>query len=389
MKHEKENFSLRSALTSTIAVIFLIWLGVACSIAFTSNTQNSSRGSAEILQTNDAALRESPCADALRQLTVCLEANNRALAIMRASNLEAITVMQDVQTGALVAFAASEPAKLDVNTHVLPLSLSKLLLAASWWDNQQPDSSFDSTKGSATAQNPAFRSKVSVHEVLVGGSDSAGRQMALQLRKSVGTEAVLGDFERYGFVLRQDSEPDEKFWSEVPAMWKSRLVSTSAHIELSHQTADTEWADALSIGETKMSVTVLYMSRFLQAVGNQGVMLTPVAREKAVDKKTPPPHRNPKRVMKETAAQRLQAAMRDTVQRGTATSIATALEKTGWQIGGKTGSAKSDGWFAGLVFDPKGNARFTVATFVRHGGRGGGAAAKLSADLARFIMDGR
>jgi hypothetical protein len=30
-----------------------------------------------------------------------------------------------------------------------------------------------------------------------------------------------------------------------------------------------------------------------------------------------------------------------------------------------------DGWFAGLIFDPQGKARFTVATYVRHGGLGG------------------
>jgi hypothetical protein len=33
------------------------------------------------------------------------------------------------------------------------------------------------------------------------------------------------------------------------------------------------------------------------------------------------------------------------------------------------------GWFAGLVFDSSGKARFTVATFVRHGGPGGDNAA--------------
>jgi len=45
----------------------------------------------------------------------------------------------------------------------------------------------------------------------------------------------------------------------------------------------------------------------------------------------------------------------------------------------------TDGWFAGLVFDPQGKARFTVATFVRHGGRGGENAATISAQLARFL----
>jgi cell division protein FtsI/penicillin-binding protein 2 len=80
--------------------------------------------------------------------------------------------------------------------------------------------------------------------------------------------------------------------------------------------------------------------------------------------------------MKENTAVRLQTAMRDVVQRGSAQAIAHTLDGTGWHIGGKTGTGpglvgpQSDGWFAGLVFDPEGKARFTVATFVRHGGRG-------------------
>lgn len=46
-----------------------------------------------------------------------------------------------------------------------------------------------------------------------------------------------------------------------------------------------------------------------------------------------------------------------------------------------------DGWFAGLVFDPQGKARFTVATYVRHGGRGGENAAIISAQLARYLIE--
>ena len=98
--------------------------------------------------------------------------------------------------------------------------------------------------------------------------------------------------------------------------------------------------------------------------------------------------------MKESTALRLQSAMRDCVQRSTAKSIAQALANTSWQIGGKTGSgtallpkgAQVDGWFAGLIFDPQGKAQFTVATFVRSGGYGGDNAAKISAELARYII---
>jgi cell division protein FtsI/penicillin-binding protein 2 len=89
-------------------------------------------------------------------------------------------------------------------------------------------------------------------------------------------------------------------------------------------------------------------------------------------------------------------AMIDTVKRGTATRIASALEGIGWAIGGKTGTGgragapmnEQDGWFAGLVFDRQGKARYTVATFVRRGGLGGGSAAEISAQMARLVTDG-
>ncbi|HKY04015.1 MAG TPA: penicillin-binding transpeptidase domain-containing protein [Blastocatellia bacterium] len=332
------------------------------------------------------ALAGSPCAT----VSVCAAANRRASEIMNANRLEAVTVVQDVRTGAVIVFAASQPSRLDVTTPVMPLSLSKLLLSASWWDNRQPDLSFDSTRGSANAQNPAYRSRVSVHEMLVGGSDSAGRQMAIALRKSVGTKRVIEDLKRYGFGPRTGLPLDNAFWGELAPSWKTRLVPAPAYISLSDESNDSEWAEALSLGETDMSVTALHVSRFLQAVGNNGVMLTPVAVEQQL---TLSPAK-PTRIMQEPTALRLQSAMRDTVERGTAKSIAQALENTGWRIGGKTGSGpgpqpigpQSDGWFAGLIFDPQGKARFTVATFVRHGGAGGGNAAKVSAELARFLI---
>jgi membrane peptidoglycan carboxypeptidase len=332
----------------------------------------------------------------LAQHAVCLAANKRALEIMGAHRLKAIIVVQDVQTGAVVAFAASQPSELDVGTPVSPLSLAKLWLAASWWDNRQPDSNFDSTKGTPDQQNPARQSRLSVHEILAGGNDFAGKRMAIALRKSVGTRTAIEDFKRYGFGQRSTSPRDNTFWDELAPAWKTRLLPAPAYISLSDETNDEEWAEALSIGEIDMQVTALHVSRFLQAVGNDGVMLPPRARE---EQSTPSPAPRPAlnnsiRVMQESTAHRLQSAMRDCVQRGTAKSIAKALENTGWQIGGKTGSGTAllpkgsqiDGWFAGLIFDPEGKARFTVATFVRSGGYGGENAAKISAELARYLI---
>jgi cell division protein FtsI/penicillin-binding protein 2 len=176
---------------------------------------------------------------------------------------------------------------------------------------------------------------------------------------------------------------------------RERLVPAPAYTSLNAGTKDGEWADTLSLGETNFIVTPLHISRFMQAVGNHGVMLSPVARPESSGSRGTGSVGIARRVVQESTALRLQGAMRDVVSRGTAQSIAHALDGTGWQIGGKTGTGpgpapigpQSDGWFAGLVFDPEGRARFTVATFVRHGGRGGGNAAMVSAGIARFLIE--
>jgi hypothetical protein len=165
----------------------------------------------------------TPCAQAIAQGVVCDAANEHITEVMRGRKLTAVTVVQNVSTGAFVAIAASHPEKLDVTTHVLPLSLSKILLAASWWDNKQPD-------------------RVDVHEMLVGGSDSAGRELAIALRKAIGTDKAIADFARYGF-----GRADERFWGDLEAEWRQRLTPPPALIELGGETNDRDWADVLSL----------------------------------------------------------------------------------------------------------------------------------------------
>jgi hypothetical protein len=46
---------------------------------------------------------------------------------------------------------------------------------------------------------------------------------------------------------------------------------------------------------------------------------------------------------------------------------------------------EQDGWFAGLIFDRQGKARYTEATFVRRGGLGSVHAAEISVLLVRFL----
>lgn len=47
-----------------------------------------------------------------------------------------------------------------------------------------------------------------------------------------------------------------------------------------------------------------------------------------------------------------------------------------------------DGVFAGVIYNRRGVARFTVVTYVRRGGPGGGTAADISADAAALLLEG-
>jgi hypothetical protein len=354
--------------------------------------------------TADSGLADSPCARAMAQGAFCEAANKRAIELMNARGLEAATLVLNAQTARwshsrrrrrqiLVARASSYFELLNVTTPVLPLSLTKLFLAASWWDRGLPDSSFDCVRSSA----PEKTEPMTIPEMIVIGCDLPAKQMAIALRKKIGAEAVLADLKRFGFGPHSKSSRDDSFWAQLAPEWRDILVPAASYTLLSAKTKDSEWADTLSLGETNFVVTVLHISRFLQAVGNKGMLLPSVARKEVsgADTSVANAAAISRRLMKEDTAARLQTAMRDVVERGSAQAIVHVLDGTGWQIGGKTGTGpgpapigpQSDGWFAGLVFDPQGRPRFTVATFVRHGGRGGENAAMISAQLARYLIE--
>jgi transpeptidase family protein len=324
-----------------------------------------------------------PCAASLENGTVCEAANERALELMRHDNLEAIAVLQNVGTGALVAFAASDPAKFNVTTQLLPLSPVKLMAAAAWLEHA----------GARDAENEGL-----LADSIISGNDNAGRKIAGALRHAAGTEKVLEELARYGFPARERkrAELDTAFWAELAPRWRTTLIPTASYHSLGKDTSDKDWEDTLSIGEERFVTTALHLSRFLQAVGNAGIMLPAVARAEPVEAVTEfDSNAKAIRIVSESAAVKLQEVMRGTVERGTAKSARSILAETDWTMGGKTGTGPdpssraagpgSDGCFAGLIFDPQGKARFTVVTFVKHGGLGGSNAARISAELARFL----
>lgn len=318
---------------------------------------------------------------------------------MNAGDLEAATVVLDVPTGALIAFAATPGSnalgkgsgQLKVTTPVLPLSLTKLLLVGSWWDRGLPDRSFDCIRSAA----PEKTEPMTIHEMIVVGCDLPAKQMAIALRKKIGAEGVLSDVERFGFGPRSKSSRDDSFWAALAPEWRDTLVPGASYTLLNAKMKDSEWADTFSLGETNFVVTILHVSRFLQAVGNKGMLMPLVARKEGSDIPVSKTATTARRIMQEKTAERLQAAMREVVQRGSAQAIAHTLDGTGWEIGGKTDTGPGlgssgppyDGWFAGLVFGLQGRARFTVATYVRHGGKGGENAAMISAQLARYLIE--
>jgi cell division protein FtsI/penicillin-binding protein 2 len=332
-----------------------------------------------------------PCANALAQHAICAAANEEAARLIAARHLAGAIVIQDVRTGALVAFAsvpappdsAGKNLNIDVTSPVLPLSLTKVLLAASWWDHEHQINA--SHRGAPT----------DVREMLVTGSDSAGRLLANALREAVGSQVVLDDLNHYGFPpcpTDDEQKIDTSFWQTRAPQWQSRLTPVASCTNLSPDTGTSEWASTLSIGEGSFTATLLHLSRFMQAIGNRGIMLQPALRD--VTTAAPPANPSPaaNKIMEASTASKLESALIDNVERGTAKGIRSRLgPNSKWIIGGKTGTGPAnanpfDGCFAGLLFDDHRQARYTVVAYIKRGGLGGGAAAEISADLFKFIL---
>jgi hypothetical protein len=224
----------------------------------------------------------------------------------------------------------------------LPLSVAKLFLVAIFADRRQQ-----------------FPKELwpDLDLVIAHGNDDAGRHLALKLRRSLGSATVLHYLARLGF----------------PGCTSPHPTNCTT---LSSATADADWADTLSLGEARFRVTPEGLSEFARIIGNAG--LGP----------------DDRRVISSEAARLVQSAMIGTVDFGTAHGIRDLLGELG-TIGGKTGTTAPggrtpyDGLFCGLVFDRAGVPRYTVVTYVRRGGYGGGAAAQISAELAYLLLSAK
>jgi hypothetical protein len=335
--------------------------------------------------------------------TVCEAANRAAARLLAGTGVGGAVVVQDVRTGALVSYAAApgREREADVVTAALPASVWKLLLAAIWWDAGLDDRELPCpaqlTVNGATIRNWGAGDEGAIRvpdEMLVRSCNTAAAEMAVQLRRTLGPRALADGYRRFGVAMVADGAaaptgPDTTFWAGASDDWRRSMSPAPGIVQIGEDDAPETWA-RMALGVERVQVTPLHVSRFLQAVGNGGVMLAPTT-----NRATAAHPSAGRRVMRARTAQRLRGAMLGVVERGTAASVRPLLAGSAWRLGGKTGTAprpgaaKPDGWFAGLVFDASGAPRYTIVAYLRAGGSGAGEPARVAAGMTRFLSGAR
>ena len=299
----------------------------------------------------------------------------------------ASAIVQDVRTGAVLAYAATGDGARGLTEPVLPASVWKLVVAALWWEQGLGDgelacpATLDAGGGRIMRNSTTSPARLAgPHEMLVRSCNTAAAGMALTLRDAMGERGVLDAVRRMGFgpAAGGAGGRDTAFWATRSADFRARMSPAQGRVAV-----DDAWA-GFAIGTPGVQTTPLHVARFLQAIGNEGTMLAPTV-DAALAGRTAG-----QRVMSPGTARRLQAAMLDVVRRGTGTAAARALGDSPWRLGGKTGTLPgeaggTDGWFAGLAFDADGRARYVVVVRLPGGGPGGGAPAQLAGRITRLL----
>jgi cell division protein FtsI/penicillin-binding protein 2 len=335
------------------------------------------------------------------RLTLCAPATLEAARLLEGTGLNGTVIVQDVHNGALVAYAATgtaSQAPFGIKRYALPGSVFKLALSALWWDTGQPDEQLPCpAQVSVSDRRPPIHNFES-HEyasleaptgMLVVSCNTEAILMSMQLRQRIGPEAYIDGLERMGFAVYDSVAPRMPldFWNSSNPAWIRRMSPPPARVKLrqGRRYDAFEWAQT-AIGQGPVDVTPISISRFVAAIGNGGVML-PVTLE--YDRLDQLPEG--RQIMKPSTAAKLQNAMLQVVQKGTGVRAIPILQGTGWNMGGKTGTADvrrghiPDGWFAGLMFGPDGKARYSVVVYLQNGGQGGHSAAPVAAMMTRWF----
>lgn len=333
------------------------------------------------------------------QLTLCNGATRQAWQLLRGVRRTGAVVVQEVATGAVVVYAATggpEDAPAGIRRYAPPGSVFKLALAALWWESDLPPEPTLPCPSTLQVTSRAIISNFGGFDLgtvpgprgmLVPSCNTTAVLMAQQMREQLGEQAFADAYRRYGFVTYFDEPPtgtERDFWSTSSAGWARRMSPPPSRARLGEQTGPAEWAQ-VAIGQGPVDVTVIAVSRFLQAIGNDGVMLRPTLEWARAERPE-----EAGRVMSVETARRLQQAMLEVVERGTARGVAPRVRGLGVTLGGKTGTAQvarapDDGWFAGLIHGPDGTPLYTVVVYLQGGGPGGAQPAVIAAEMTRFL----
>lgn len=332
------------------------------------------------------------------QLTLCTGATRRAWQLLQQSGRDGAVVIQDVRTGALVSYAATggpETAPLGIKRYAIPGSVFKLALSALWWDAGLgdvwlpcPSSIQVGRRRIRNFESREYPTLESPRRMLVVSCNTAAVQMGLIARERLGEQAFVDAYRRFGFEPYTKEPPADTtrdFWNTENESWRKRMTPPPVRVRFSRPFNSHEWG-LISLGQGPVDVTPIGVSRFMQAIGNGGVMHPVTLEAERLDEVG-----EGRRVMKEATARKLQRAMLEVVDTGTAVSTKPLLQGIGWDMGGKTGTADvqgqrtPNGWFSGLIFGPDGRARYTVVVYLQQGGQGGRAPAAVAAQMTRWF----
>lgn len=332
------------------------------------------------------------------RLTICTAPTREAWRLLSATGRDGAIIVQDVQTGAIVAYAATGRAQdppFGIKRYAPPGSVFKLALAALWWEHDIPETRMPCPPyiqtGNARIRNfesHEYESITIPTGMLTVSCNTAAVQMALMLRQQLGADAFQDAYTRFGFVPYTTDAPStsrDEFWNTGNPAWARRMTPPPVRVRFAPRFTAHEWGQ-IAIGQGPVDVTPLGISRFLQAIGNNGVMLNPTLEWERIEERG-----DGRRIMKPETSRKLQEAMLSVVDTGTAQVAKARLAGTGWDLGGKTGTADianapaPDGWFAGLMYGPDHRARYSVVVYLRRGGQGGRNPARIAGEMTRWM----
>lgn len=332
------------------------------------------------------------------RLTLCSAPTRAAYQLLDATNMNGAIIVQDVQTGAVVAYAATGDADdppFGIKRYAPPGSVFKLAVAALWWENDIPDTRMACPPyiqiGNARIRNfesHEYESITVPSGMLRVSCNTAAVRMALEMRERLGVEAWRDAYQRFGFVTYAEGPPgagENTFWNTENGAWAERMTPPPVRVRFAKRFSQHEWGQ-IAIGQGPVDVTPISVSRFMQAIGNGGVMLPPTLEWEQLEKRG-----EGQRIMKATTSRKLQEAMLTVVDSGTAAAAQARFAGTGWDLAGKTGTAdianapRPDAWFAGLMYGPDGRARYTIVVYLQRGGQGGRVAAPIAGEMTKFM----